>query len=180
MSLIVETGEGVHGAESYVTVAYITNYWAARPQISFSTTWAAGTTNLQEGAARIAAQYLDAVFGPHYLGRRRGWVQGLLFPRTNADDDAGYPLPELPDCLKMANAELAGRAYSGALQDDVSLGEMIKSTTKRVEGAVSKSVEYFDYGYDGLRTSYGVVSDMLTPILDGSQPGANNKRWAWA
>lgn len=181
MALTVETGTGVAGAESYATVAYIDAYWAARTHTSLYTTWsgASSTTAKKEGAAREATAYIDAVWGPYYRGVRRGRVQGLLWPRTGAKDDAGYPLPDLPPELQAAVAELAARAISAALQSDIDTGERIKSQTKKV-GPVQKTTEYFDAGNPAPKTSYGVVADILAPILNGSQPHAPNPNWSWA
>lgn len=174
MALTVETGAGVAGADSYATSAYIDAYWLARPHLALAATWAAGSTN-KDGAAREATAYIDATWGPYFKGVRRGYVQGLLFPRTGAEDEAGYPLPDLPACLPMAVAELAARALSAPLAaDDTETG--IKRERQTV-GPITKEVEYADGAVH--RANYGAVADLLAPVLNGRQPNAPLQGWAW-
>lgn len=63
MTLIVETGASVVGAESYATTATIDAYWLARPQMAQAALWAAATDAVKEGAAREATAFLDAKIG---------------------------------------------------------------------------------------------------------------------
>ena len=179
MSLVVEDGTGVSGAESYASTAYIDTYWTDRPQNAFAATWSAATTANKEGAAREASSYIDATWGPYYRGVRRGWVQGLLWPRSDAMDEGNvlgkpaYPLPDMPDCLRVAVAELAVRALSKSLAQDLARGGMIKTLK-----AGSVDIEYAD-GAPAQKT-YGLIGNTLAPILNGSQPMAPNPHWAWA
>ncbi len=179
MSLLVETGAGVQSAESYAPVAFIDAYWLARTHNPLAATWAAGTTPKKEGAAREATGFLDGEWGPFYRGVRAGYVQGLLWPRTDAMDNANYPLPDLPPELMAAVAELAVRAIVGPLAPDIDSGTRIKSLTKKI-GPLEKSTEYFDAGSDAPIVTYGVVAKLLAPILNGSQPDAPNAHWGWA
>ena len=158
MALTVEDGTGVASAESYCTLAFATAYWGARTQAALYTTWNASTDPKREGALREACAYIDATWGPRFRGVRRGTVQGLLFPRTDAIDDAGYPLPGLPAELKAAAAELAARALSATLFTDVKAGG---GAIKRVK-AGSVEVEY-----DSLKTvekTYPAIDRMLSPL----------------
>ncbi|MEO9230376.1 MAG: DnaT-like ssDNA-binding protein [Devosia sp.] len=173
MALLCESGDGVQGAESYVSTAFIDTYWLNRTHIALAATWAAGTTGHKEGAAREATAYADAMFGPYYRGQDRGYAQGLLFPRSNAFDDAGYPLPGLPPELQAAVAELAARALSATLAADLDRGGMIKS-----EQVDTIRVEYFEGAM--AQKTYGLIMQALSPILNGSQPGAPNAHWSWA
>jgi hypothetical protein len=175
MALVPETGVGVPLADSYAAQATITAYWAARPHNALATTWSTASTGNRDGAAREATAYVDSVFGNYYRGVRRGYVQGLLFPRTDALDAVGYPLPDLPPELVAAVCELAARALSATLAADDTTG--IKSETKKV-GSIEKTVEYMEGGRR--RTSYGFVADILAPILTGQQPYAPAASWAWA
>ena len=171
MALVVETGAGVVGAEAYVTVTVTDTYWAARTHSAFSVTWAEATTAKKEGALREAATYLDSCYGEFYKGVRKGTLQGLQWPRTEAFDAAGYPLQNLPQELINANADLASRALSAALSSDEDRGGAVKSN--EVVGVVKQ--EFFEGA--GSETKYGVVENMLGPILNGSQHGGG---WAWA
>lgn len=180
MALIVEDGTGVSGAESYASTAYIDTYWANRTQNALSSVWTSLTdTGKKEGAAREATQYIEGMFAPYFRGLRRGWVQGLEWPRTGAFDGAealghiAYELPDMPDCLPAAVAELAVRSISGALAPDLKRGGAV---TMQKAGPVE--IQY-EKGAP-VRTTYGVVSLLLAPILDGSQPNAPNPHWAFA
>lgn len=161
MSLSVETGSGISGAESYATTAQIDAYWAARTHNALYTAWSAvtNTTAKKEGQAREATAYLDAVYGPSYRGVRRGYVQGLAWPRVGALDDDGYPLPDLPPELVAAVCELAPLAISATLTPAVSAGGGV---VKRVK-AGSVEVEYADNG--STEKSYPAVARLLAPLL---------------
>ena len=179
MTLSVESGIGVQGAEAYASIATIGAYWTKRSHMALATTWSAATDAQKEGAAREASTYLDATFGAFYRGARRGRLQGLLWPRSDAKDEAGYDLPGLPSEIVTATCELAARALSAPLASDIDLGARVKSQTKKV-GPIEKTTEYFDGGAEATKTSYGMVSLMLAAVLNGSQPGAPNANWSWS
>lgn len=184
MAITGETGAGVVGAEAYGAdpVAFITAYWAARTNDPLAAIWAAATTDKKEGGARSAAAYLDANWGPFYIGLRKAQTQGRLWPRVAGKDDdgelialtdaLGNELPALPPELLNAQAELAARAASGPLLKDAKRGGKIK----RVKGG-SAEVEFADGA--PLETTFGIVKGILAPILNGSQPGAANPTWYW-
>lgn len=173
MSLIVEDGTAVQNAESYVTVAYADTYWSKRQHdATLYTRWNTGTTELKEGALREASAYLDAVYGANYKGTRRGYVQGLLWPRRGALDSGGYPLPDLPEELKKATCELAVRSYSARLSPDSERENQIKRE-KKVIGPITKEVEYVDGA--STETRYGVVEGMMATLIENGQSGS----WLW-
>jgi hypothetical protein len=174
-SLVVETGAGVQGADSYASTAFIDTYWLARTHLAAAALWAAASQAVKDGAAREASAYIDGTWGAYFRGVRRGYVQGLLWPRTGARDDAGYWLPDLPACLQNAVAELSGRAVSSTLAPDVNAAQAVKS-----EAVGQLKVEYFEAGTPTPKITYGVVDGLLAPLLNGSQPGAQNVGWAWA
>lgn len=175
MALIVETGAGIVGAASYAAIDTIDAYWAARPHTTFATAWAAGSGPQKEGAARETTDFLDATYGPHYKGMRKGYVQGLLHPRTGATDEAGYPLPDMPPELVKAVCELSARAISKRLADDKNLSGAV-SLQRAKAGPVEVTTEYKDGA--ALEKRFGFVAGLLAPILDGTQPGASGS-WAW-
>ena len=139
MTLVVEDGTGVPGADSYAALAGADAYFAARAHLALAATWDAATDANKEGALREASAYLDATYGPHYRGTRRGYVQGLEWPRSGARDDADYPLPALPEVLVRATCELAAGA---AVRPDVpksspSVFDRARGRRKEAEGATS-------------------------------------------
>lgn len=177
MTVVAETGAGIPLANAYAAVATITAYWGERQNRAEYTAWTAATTAVKEGAAIEATAYLDATLGPYYRGIRSGYVQGLLFPRTGAKDDAGYPLPDLPPELVAATCELAGRAVTAVLSADSAVTGTIKSESVKA-GPVASTTEYFSV--TSQEPKFGFVSGLLAPILNGSQPGAPGGNWAWA
>lgn len=174
MSLIVETGAAIAGAESYASVADIDTYWTNRPNRSLSPVWAAATTAQKEGAARDATAYLDATYGEHYRGQRRGYLQGLLWPRTNTEDSDGLPLPDLPPQLVSAVCELAARALSGPLAADLDRAGMVTRVREKVD-VIEKETEWAAGA--PARTAYGHVDGMMAPLLTGG--GVGTPRWDW-
>ena len=162
MSLIVETGAGVAGADSYPSLDEIKAYWLARPHDPLAAIVAGAMDTQIEGGARESSAFLDAEWGDQYRGVRRGYVQGLLWPRTGAKDDAGYPLPDRPECIVRAACELTPRAMTARLVADAVRGGAVKRTKEQV-GPLVEEVEYRD---DAPRlTEYGFVAGMLKPIL---------------
>jgi len=175
MALVPETGAGVPGADSYASAAAILAYWVKRPHDPLAAIVAVATSANIDGAAREATSFMDAVYGPFYRGVRRGYVQGLLIPRTGATDDAGYPLPDLPNEAVAAVCELAARALSGRLAEDLDLSARVKR-----EKTGPLETEFFDTALDAPVVRYGAIGNLLAPILNGSQAGAPNAGWAWA
>lgn len=172
MTIVAEDGTGVVGAATYADVSFADAYWLDRAHTDFNTTWAAATTPNKEGALREATDYVDATWGQYYLGTRKGYLQGLEWPRSDAMDDSGYPLPDLPDALKNVVSELAARALSARLaSDDSRGGDISKLKAGPVEITYANEAP--------TQTNYGMVSSMLAPVLDGRQPGAAPTSWEW-
>jgi hypothetical protein len=122
MSLVVETGAIVAGAESYISAADATTYHTARG----NTLWT-GTDAVKEAALRKATAYLDGKYRSRWKGYKvrpvplDGLTEQLLeWPRYDVEV-SGYlfPCDEIPQRLKDACCELALRALSGPLADDL-------------------------------------------------------------
>lgn len=173
MALVVETGEGVPGAESYASIASADAYWAKRPQSPFAAAWAAATVELKEGALREASGYMDAELGQLYPGVRKSAEQGLMCPRivllVLIFDGFPRQIPE-------AAIELAARALKAPLAPDVGVNGWVKKTRTRIEGVVDKEIEYGAAGpQDG---AYGAVFRSLSDFLI-AQPPAGVAAWNW-
>lgn len=187
MAITGEDGTGIAGAEAFGVdpVALTTAYWASRPNDALAATWGATATTMpiKEGALRSAAAYIEATWGPFFIGLRRTQAQGLSWPRVAGKDEAGdlipladglgSELPALPPQLIAAQAELAARAVSGPLAEDAERGGRVKS--ERVDGAIA--IEYMDGA--PAETSFGVVAGILAPLLNGLQPGSTTATWFW-
>jgi hypothetical protein len=159
MSLLVENGAIVSGAESYIDAASATTYHANRG----NTAWT-GTDAVKEAALRRATAYLDG----HYRARWKGCrvrpapsdtlaEQPLEWPRYDVDV-SGYTFPydQIPQRLKDACCELALRALSGDLAEDFTSG------VKREKVDVLET-EYFQGAAPG--TTYRIVDDLLSDFL---------------
>lgn len=146
--LIVETGAGVPGAESYLSAADADAYLAARGHAA----WTAQATEAKEAALRLATDYLEAVYGALWLSERRTDAQGLSWPRVGW---AGVPAP-----VRNACAELALRAALGPLMPDE--GPAVKS--ERVGPLL---VAYQDGARQGVR--FVAVDKMLAPYLSAQR-----------
>lgn len=198
MTLIVETGAGDAGAESYASIDEAAAYWTARQHDPMAAAWEnAESDDLREGALREASTYLDATYGGLYLGSRSTTTQGLLWPRVNrtllnpadytvyADFVAaqaaldtvitgadGLELASLPVQIVNAAIELAVRALSGPLAPDI---DPATPWIKR-EKVGPLETEYGGAGPAVLGGSYGFVDTMLAPVLNGARNGS----WNWA
>lgn len=163
MALIVEDGTAVAGADALASVAFVDAYWAARTHRTYATTWAALGTPVKEGCIREATTYLNSM-DADFRGVRSGFVQGCVWPRTNALDDAGFPLPALPDVIKFAVAELAVRASAAELEADQG-----RLTASESVGPLAVSYE------PGQQREkyYRAVESILRPVLQ------KNGAWAW-
>jgi hypothetical protein len=159
MTLIVETGSQVAGAESYCSVAAADAYHSGRRTAA---TWSALLTAAKEAALRDATDYLDRTYGGRWRGNRVASTQALLWPRAEVMwDDAifGYRSSTvIPPELVVAAAELALRAASSAL-----LADLGRET-------LSESVDVISVTYasgSGRQMKFDLVDRMLRPLLNG-------------
>src|SRR4051794_18796289 len=117
MSLIVEDGTGLAGAESYISVVDATAYHAARG----NTSWASlASDTVREQLLRKATAYMVQVYRAAWAGYRFSTTQALDWPRSYVpipDALGGYgSIPAylawtvVPNDVKNACAELALRA----------------------------------------------------------------------
>lgn len=173
MALTVEDGSGVASADAYASKSFVDAYWNSRTHSTRSATWSSVdyTDAQKEGAIREATAYLDAVYANRYRGYRRGNLQGLEWPRTNAQDDSGWPLRDLPTQLLDAVAELAVRALGESLAADQDPGGSIKRTREKV-GPIEREIEYAEGQTEYKR--FGTVDGILAPILK------HRLSWTWA
>jgi hypothetical protein len=97
MSLIIETGAGIPGADSYVTVAECEAF-----ALAFFGQSLAGSAAAKESALRRAARFMDSL--PWKGTRTFGRNQGLAWPRTGVTDAEGNEIleTEIPEEVKDA------------------------------------------------------------------------------
>ncbi len=163
MALIVETGAGVAGAESYLSVAdalTLLGKW------STDTTFAAATTGQQEVALRQAAAFIDARFESYLAGERVSATQSRAWPRYNAHTRDGWCLASdvVPEQWKLAQALLAPRALAGALAPDVKQdGALIEKETKI--GPLTTRKKWADGSGTSQQPSFPEVGNAISPLL---------------
>lgn len=156
MALTVEDGTGVADADSYLSLAAADTYHSDRSQSDWT-----GTDAAKEGALRRASTYLDTRW--RFKGAQESSAQGLEWPRTGVVDWSGHDVSGLPTRVKHACAELAVRALTTNLYEDLDRGGAVKS-----ESVGSISTTYMD---DAPRHRvYEIAERLLAPYLTGGDP----------
>ena len=169
MAIIVETGEIVPNAESYVSVAECDLYHANRG----NSLWT-GIDSVKESALRKAVAYLDGNYRSRWKGDRVSFgTQALEWPRYNVEVPGGglfgfaafnnwLPSDSIPQRLKDAQCELALRALTAELAADAT------GNIKREKVDVLET-EYFANSVP--KQVYTIVdqllSDYITPLGSG-------------
>jgi hypothetical protein len=163
MTLIVEDGTVVAGAESYIAVAAADTYHANQG----NTAWALiSTTALKEQALRRAMTYLTSEYRDRWAGSRTSITQPLDWPRYMVplqDVPGGYSsYPAfvsstiVPTEAQRAQAELALRATVADLAPDLTRGVLSETI-----GPIK--TEYDPNGV--LFTVYRSIDKLLKPLL---------------
>jgi len=157
MTLIVEDGTGVAGAESPQSVADADAILFSRNKT------VSGTDSQKEGWCREASSYLEGIYGTELEGYRSyPDVQGTSWPRVGTYRIVGvgfrWPIPvnEIPVEWKIAHAELYYRASQGPLIPDQQSGG----------GVLSFKVGPVEKKYDRPGRVEGSRFPWLDPILD--------------
>lgn len=165
MTLIVETGAIVAGANGYITVAYLDDYWLNRNVVLSQ------TTEEKEAAIIISTQYVD--LNNSWKGHIVSDAQSLDFPRYGIIDKEGRLLPsdEIPLQLQSAVAEYASRQMDSAIQPDVEDTGAIKSLMTKLD-VLEKKTEYQDGtgGYFGIK-KYPLADNYLVGLTSGGIGG---------
>ena len=165
MSLIVEDGSGIDGAESYVSVADATTYFTAYKSSTDAATWTGSATADQERALRLAAQFMLATYRQRWIGTRANISQSLDWPRYSAwVDENLIDSTVVPTEVQQAQCELAFKALSESLVSDESAGDSgIASESNSVAG-ISSSATYI--GSKTTQKRYTLVGRILGPFLE--------------
>ena len=163
MSLIVETGAIVAGAESYISVTDASAYHLARG----NNTWATISTAQMEEALRRGTDYMVQVYRLRWKGVRMLSTQALDWPRAYVYLEpvitgANLEFPNLvaddivPAEVARACAELALKAAAGELYSDQSQG-VVREKIGPIE------VEYDRFSPRAVR--YSAIDALLRPFL---------------
>lgn len=161
MTIVVEDGSIVAGAEAYITVASADTYHSNRGNVA----WAILSIAAKEQALRLATDYLSATYRDRWAGVRVSATQALDWPRymvpiRDAPGGSRYPTfylsTTVPTGVQNANADLALRASAGPLVPDLTRGIL-----HEVVGAIE--VEYDPNTPELPR--YRAVETALAPYL---------------
>lgn len=163
MTLIVETGQGVANAQSYVSAADCATYHAARGNSTFG-----AMTEAQQEQAIIRAMDFMALYGPKWKGARISDTQALDWPRYDVCiEGGGYrrsatyaPTDKVPDAVVKAVCELAVRAGAGELIKDAER-EVIEETIGPIKTKWASSSP-------APAAQFPAVDLMLRPLLQSS------------
>lgn len=161
MALIVETGNIVPGADSYISLADAREL-AARYGLELPDDDTAAEAALRNGAVYVGLQE------PMMCGRRVSAAQSLSFPRTGISL-YGFSVDSkaVPGLVQQAQVIAAAEYGKGTAVRGSSDGRAVAS--ERVEGAVS--VSYFNNGSVGATTNITAALDALRPLLCGANGG---------
>lgn len=166
MAFVVEDGTGLSTANSYLSDTDADTYFADH---GAPATWT-GTAAVKQEALRMATQYLDAVYGSRWKGRRRLSTQSLDWPRINAVDNDDYAIAfdALPQELQDATSEAALRhlTETGGLLPDVDTSSSnIKSERVKV-GPIEEEIAYT--GSKHKFKKFSIIDAILDPLVFGS------------
>lgn len=125
MSFVVETGEGLDNATSYVTVAFADLYADSFFSDSDYETWSELTDNSKERCLNRATAYLDRTYV--FVGQISSSTQALKFPRKEVYDELEGEVSGVPYNIKSATCLTAKRLMGGIqLDPDLERGGAIK------------------------------------------------------
>lgn len=164
MTIIVEDGTGVAGANSYASETDADAYFEARANATWEDSDEDKEAALVRGTAAIEAKY-----GSRYPGTRvSGRSQALGWPRTGATDadDEEIADDEIPQEIIDAVCEAALRELlvPGSMMPDLKRGGAIRRFK-----AGSVEVEYA--GNASATTAYTLIDGILSKLL-GSAPAS--------
>lgn len=112
MTITVEDGTGLTGADAYISVADADTYFSAVG----NTTWSAASTSAKEQAIVKATRYMEKRFGNKWKGLIASSTQALGWPRDHVYDERGTELDDqVPRPIANACAEYALHALSNEL-----------------------------------------------------------------
>lgn len=164
--LIVETGSGVPGANSWITLDEADAYHEAYGNAA----WAPLTDEEKKAALRRATNYIVGAYSGKWKGVRTYEEQTLPWPRQKVYDYDNQLIPDdvIPTALKDAQAEAGFREAiaPNSLLPDRGAGGTITSVSA---GSVSVS---FDKGAS-VNPVFGVIDNLLNVFLNDPAGGTS-------
>lgn len=105
--MVIENGDGLENADSYISTTDADTYFSARG----NTKWTALSDANKEIFLIKATDYVDNVF--KWKGKKKTQEQALNFPRVKLFDENGYEITGIPNVLKYAVCECANLVSTG-------------------------------------------------------------------
>lgn len=167
MSLTIETGAIVAGADSYASVAELSSFATAR---GFTTLPALDAD--KEVLLRNACDFLDSLEG-RYKGTRVSDSQPLAWPRKDVylfSTATLFDKTTIPSQLKNAQCQLACDAVKFTLQPTGTGREVLKQKTDVIE------TEFAKVGVGTIRAEFNKAMAILAPTLRGGSFGVQTIR----
>ena len=138
--MVVETGDCVEGANSYVDLAFANQFMTNHGRKE----WLALDEEVKKTTLIKATTYVDNLFT--WKGLKSSQEQALSFPRTNISDLDGFEVLGIPIKLKQAICEAAYYGFSEELFSTYDANGAVKKHTLRQKASVveeEESTEYF-------------------------------------
>jgi len=163
----LEDGTGVTGANAYVSLADVKQYWD-NMVYDYS-----GFTDeqLQQYIVK-ATRNIDMIYGAKFVGTKYSSTQGLMWPRTDAYDMDDFYQSGVPDVVEYATAEAAYLVSQGTsfLSDTADAGvklDKVKVDVIEVEQEYSAS--------SPVDKQFPVINALIKPVLNTGKYGSGYK-----
>ncbi|QIW90749.1 UNVERIFIED_ORG: hypothetical protein GCAPEGMB_00430 [Vibrio phage V07] len=111
MAITVETGSGVAGADSYISVGEADSYFARFG----NTVWSGKGTEQKETALKVASSYADSRWAARISAAPLKSEQGLSLPVNGLYSPHGAPVVGIPKKWKESVMEYALQSFRGEL-----------------------------------------------------------------
>jgi Putative DnaT-like ssDNA binding protein len=132
MVLVVETGAGISGANSYVGLDDADTHFSGLPNVA----WNSATPQQREYALKTASQYVDFY---DYPGTPKSEMQSLKWPRVNVQGVDGRAIGPLPMAVITAVLELAS-SMVGLSVSQMNTGQVTREKVGHLELVYDRSV----------------------------------------
>lgn len=132
MALVIETGVGVRGANSYVNIAYVTSYLTARNRQA-ENSWSTAVAAAQEAAIIAATDYVEKRFGHKFKG-----VSKTVFDESYAEAELSFSgLPDPADELTLGDDTYTFVSSLSGSQYEVLIAASATLTAANLEAAIN-------------------------------------------
>lgn len=133
MALVLETGSGIRGADSYASIAFVTTYLTGLNRV---TAWAALTVAEQEAAILEATSYIDTRWRKRFKG-----VKLRIFTGANAQAILAYTiLPVAADTVTVGTTQYTYVSTLTTLgSDEILIGIDLDTTVATTIEAINAS-----------------------------------------